>query len=60
MKKWLKNLGIKVVKTMAETALSMFTIGMAVSEVEWLHVLSVTLVSGIWTILFNLKDLKVE
>lgn len=58
MQRWLTSLGIKVVKTMAETALSFLTVGMAIYEVEWVHLLSVTALSGVITILFNLKDLK--
>lgn len=60
MKKWIKNLGIKVGKTMAETALSFLAIGMAISEVDWAHLASVTLLAGFITILLNLKDLKAE
>ena len=60
-KKWIKNVGIKVVKTMAETALSLIgtnTIG--ITDVDWLGVLSACALSGVVTILFNIKSLPEE
>lgn len=59
MKKWLKNLGIKVVKTMSETALAVIgTNTVGITEVDWVGVGSAMLLSGVVTILFNLKDLQ--
>lgn len=55
---WLETVGIRVVKTMAETALSLIgtnTIG--ITEVDWLGVLSACALSGVVTILFNIKSL---
>ena len=60
MKKWLKNVGIKTLKTMAETALAVIgtnTIG--ITEVDWLGVLSACALSGVVTVLFNIKSIKV-
>lgn len=54
----LKSASIKVVKTMAETALAVIgtnTIG--ITEVDWLGVLSAVTLSGVVTILFNIKEL---
>jgi hypothetical protein len=59
MKKWLKSVGIKVIKTMAETALAVIgtnTIG--ITEVDWLGVLSAVALSGVVTILFNIKNIE--
>lgn len=58
---WLKSVGIKVAKTMAETALAVIgtnTIG--ITEVDWLGLLSACALSGVVTILFNIKSIKVE
>lgn len=58
MKKWLKIVGIRTIKTMAEiaiTAIGTNTVG--ITEVNWLDVLSVTLLSGVVTILFNIKSI---
>ena len=58
---WLKNVGIRVAKTMAETALAVIgtnTIG--ITEVDWLGLLSACALSGVVTILFNIKSLPEE
>lgn len=56
--KWLKAAGIRTVKTMAETALALIgtnTIG--ITEVDWVGVLSACALSGVVTILFNIKNI---
>ena len=56
--KWLKSVGIKVVKTMAETALAVIgTNTFGITDVDWLGVLSACALSGVVTILFNIKSL---
>lgn len=55
---WLKMVGVKVAKTMAETSLAVIgtnTIG--ITEVDWLGVLSACALSGVVTVLFNIKGL---
>lgn len=55
---WLKKLGIKVIKTMAETALAVIgTNAIGVTEVDWIGVGSAVLLSGVVTILFNIKSI---
>lgn len=56
-KEWLKAAGIRAVKTMAQTALSMLTIGQAVIEVNWINVASVSIVAGIVSVLTSLAGL---
>lgn len=51
---WLYAALIRAIKTMAQTALGMFTVGAALSEVDWMYVLSVTVVSGIYSLLTSL------
>lgn len=61
--KWLKATAVRTVKTMAETAGSFVIVGLGMNEIDWTHMLSVTIVSGVATILFALKGLpevKVE
>ena len=61
MKKWLKEVSIKTVKTMAETALAVIgTNTVGITEVDWLGLLSACALSGVVTILFNIKSIKVE
>lgn len=55
---WLKFVGIRVLKTMAETALAMIgTNVIGITDVDWLGVLSACALSGVVTILFNIKSL---
>ena len=55
---WLKFVGIRVLKTMAETALAMIgTNVIGITDVDWLGVLSAYALSGVVTILFNIKSL---
>ena len=61
MKEWLKKVGIKVIKTMAETALAVIgTNTFGITDVDWLGLLSACALSGVVTILFNIKSIKVE
>ena len=61
MKKWFKLLVIKTVKTMAETALAVIgTNTFGITDVDWLGLLSACALSGVVTILFNIKSIKVE
>ena len=55
MKKWLKEVAIKTVKTMAETALAVIgTNTFGITDVDWLGLLSACALSGVVTILFNI------
>lgn len=56
-KEWLKAALIRALKTVAQTALGMFTVGMAVEEVKWTYVASVSLVSGIYSLLTSIAGL---
>ena len=61
MMKWIKSLGIKCIKTMSETALAIIgtnTIG--ITDVDWLALISACALSGVVTVLFNIKSLPEE
>lgn len=59
--KWMKKTTIKTVKTMAETAIAVIgTNAMGITDVDWVGVGSATLLSGVVTILVNVKDIKEE
>ena len=51
---WLKSAGIRAIKTMAQTAVAMLTVGQAVSEIDWLNVLSVSFVAGVCSLLTSI------
>jgi len=50
-KEWFMAALARAVRTAAQVALGMFTIGMALHEVNWLHVLSVAAVAAIYSFL---------
>lgn len=56
-KKWLKAAGIRAVKTMAQTAVSMLTVGQAVLDVNWINVLSVSAVAGVISMLTSIAGI---
>lgn len=56
-KEWAKAAGIRAVKTMAQTAVSMLTVGQAVMEVNWVNVASVSVVAGICSLLTSVAGL---
>lgn len=56
-KKWLKAAGIRAAKTFCQTTVSMLTIGQALLEVEWIHVLSVSAVAAVVSILTSVAGL---
>lgn len=50
-KQWLKAAVIRAVKTFAQTAVSMMTVGQAFIDVNWANVLSVSITAAIISIL---------
>lgn len=56
-KEWFKAAGIRAVKTIAQTAVSMLTVGQAVLDVNWLNVLSVSFVAGVISMLTSIAGL---
>lgn len=58
MKKYFEKLGVKVLKTMAQTAVGIIGTSYVLSDVNWQTVISASLLSGLVAILMNLSDLK--
>lgn len=54
---WFKAALVRALRTMAQTALGMFTVGMAMEEVKWTYVASVAVVSGIYSLLTSVAGL---
>lgn len=50
---WFKATGIRVLRTMLQVAAGFFTVGLALNEIDWIRMLSVTLVAGIYALLTN-------
>lgn len=56
-KRWFKAAAVRAVKTMAQTALSLVTVGAVMSDVDWAMVASASAVSGIASILTSVAGL---
>ena len=56
-KKWFYAAFIRSLKTMAQTAVSMLTVGQAVLDVNWVNVLSVSAVAGVISMLTSVAGL---
>lgn len=56
-KQWFKSTFIRAIKTFAQTAASMITVGVAATDIKWGVVLSVALVAMIYSILTSIAGL---
>lgn len=57
---FLKDAGIRAIKTMAQTALSLFTIGQAVTDISWTSLVSISLVSGLYSVLTSIVNYNIN
>jgi hypothetical protein len=57
MKNWIKCAGVRAIKTMAQTAVSLITVGATMSEIDWAVVGSASLLAGILSILTSVAGL---
>ncbi len=55
--KWLKAAGIRAIKTVAQTAVGVIGSSVVLSEVDWLTVISASLLAGIVSLLMNISGL---
>ena len=56
-KAWWKAAGIRALKTVAQAAVSMLTIGQAVIDINWVNVLSISAVAGVVSMLTSIAGL---
>lgn len=56
-KKWWKAAGIRALKTMAQTAVGMIPAAVGITEVNWLVVLSTSVLAGLVSLLTSLGGL---
>lgn len=55
--KWIKSALIRAIKTFAQTAISMLTVGQAFIDVNWINVLSVSGVAAVISLLTSVAGL---
>lgn len=60
MKNYFEKLGVKVLKTMAQSAVGVIGASTLITQVDWRVVVSTALLSGLICVLTNLSDLKEE
>lgn len=58
MKNYFEKFGIKVLKTMAQSAVGVIGASTLISQVDWRVVVSTALLSGLVCVLTNLSELK--
>ena len=56
-KQWWKAAGIRAIKTVAQSAVGMIAVGAAISEIDWIYVVSVAVVAGIVSMLTSIAGL---
>ena len=56
-KKWFKAAGVRSIKTMAQTAMSLVSVGAVMSDINWVVVGSASLVAGIYSMLTSIAGL---
>lgn len=57
IKDWIKSASIRAIKTMAQTAVSLVTIGNMVTDMDWISIISISLTAGIASILTSIAGL---
>lgn len=54
---WWKAAAIRAIKTAAQVALGMITVGAAVNEIDWVHLASVSAVAALYSLITSLAGL---
>ena len=57
MMNWFKAAGIRAVKTVAQTAVSLISVGAVMSDIDWIMVGSASLLAGILSLLTSVAGL---
>ena len=55
--KWLKAAGVRAIKTAAQTALGLITVGAVMADIDWVTVGSAAAVAGIYSLLTSIAGL---
>lgn len=56
-KKWLRAASVRAIKTVAQTAVAIISTGTIMSDVNWMMVLSASLLAGILSLLTSVAGL---
>ena len=56
-KLWFKSAGVRAVKTMAQTAVSLITVGNLITEMDWVSIISISATAGVVSVLTSIAGL---
>lgn len=56
-KKWIKAAGVRAVKTMAQTAVSLITVGNLITELDWVSIIGISATAGAVSMLTSVAGL---
>ena len=56
-RKWIKAAGIRAVKTMAQTAGSLITVGNLITELDWVSIIGISATAGVVSMLTSVAGL---
>ena len=56
-KKWIKAAGIRAIKTMAQTAVSLITVGNLITELDWVSIIGISATAGVVNMLTSVAGL---
>ena len=57
LKKWLRAAGVRAIKTMAQTAVSLITVGNLITDLDWISIISISATAGVVSILTSIAGL---
>ena len=57
MKKWIKAAGVRAIKTIAQTAVATIGTGAVLSDVNWVMVVSASVLAGVLSLLTSVAGL---
>ena len=56
-KKWIKAAGVRAVKTMAQTSVSLITVGNLITELDWVSIIGISATAGVVSMLSSVAGL---
>ena len=57
MRRWIKKAGVRAVRTVAQTAAAMIGTAVVLSDVNWLEVVSASVLAGLLSVLMSVAGL---
>ena len=56
-KKWIKAAAVRAVKTMAQTAVTLITVGNLITELDWVSIIGISATAGVVSMLTSVSGL---